>query len=268
MGKYKRDRVIVRDKHDSNIFVDCSFDVNIDSEANFYMRFSDEEIKKLKDANVDMETGFKLKGQYKEGYLFAKTYEELIAKVRKTLTDCISRKLVEEKIVISYAIQTQASYAMSEAGEICPNPSKEWTGMEYYGNPQNTWKEGNVPIHACNQRPFGFLVYARPYIVRKYQYASGQVKIEYTAGLSSDDYAREYMKNGYNLRWLSAVPCIAKPSDVAIQELDYTEPVAEFFVNMIKSICIMNEKMKDFLHPEAILKLANERHNFLGTGSR
>lgn len=279
MAKIKKETVIARDPNDSEKYIVCKFDLCVDTEGVFYMRFSDEEIAKLKAANVAMERGY-LK---KEGYLSANSKDELINKVKQVWINFMSRIMIEEKVIIRYAIQTQASYAMTLEGVICPNPSKEWTGMEYgYDKePRNKWRGGNVSIHASNAQPFGILIYAKPFVRRKYKYASGEVKAEYSRfgdiensmqfnhGSDKDEttarakFACEALEQGYNLRWLNAIPCIAEPDKVSTQEIDYTESVAEFFVNMIKSICQLNERIKDFMTPEAILILANSNNNIL-----
>ena len=61
----------------------------------------------------------------------------------------------------------------------------------------------------------------------------------------------------YNLAWLRDIVGIAPPKESSgIKEIEYTEEVAAFFVNMIKSICMMNERVKDFLTPDAIRMIA------------
>lgn len=130
-------------------------------------------------------------------------------------------------------------------------------------NPENKWHNGNIDIYAQNPQPFGFLIYAKPLIKRKYKYRSGKTKTEYERMCYGGEFADEALRNGYYLRWLDAVPCINKPDEVKTSEMDYNENTAMFFVNMIKSVCMMNERMKDFLNPEAMELMANRGGNIL-----
>ena len=49
----------------------------------------------------------------------------------------------------------------------------------------------------------------------------------------------------------------------AEHEIDYDEVVAEFFVNLIKSIFKMSEMVTDFIHPESIKQIAESGGNLL-----
>jgi len=49
-----------------------------------------------------------------------------------------------------------------------------------------------------------------------------------------------------------------------IQEVKYTEHTAKFFVDLIKGICNINEKVKDFIDPESIVKIAESGQKLLG----
>ncbi len=252
MPKIKRETVVVYDKNDSSNRISCTFDINVDSEGTFYMRFSEEEIAKLKEGNIDLEKGY----QRKEGYLTAPSMEALIAKVKDTWRQLMSRVMIDEKIVIKYAIMTQFSYAIGRNGEISPNGMDEWTG----GIPDGlgtAWRQGNVDVNGANPKPFGMMVYVRPSVRKDYKYANGTIKTEYSSLDPRDEFAGKYLTTDINLNWLNSIACIAVERPMKIEEVEYTEQLSSFFVNMLKSLCMMNERMKDFLKPEQIIKLAN-----------
>jgi len=202
------------------------------------------------------------------GYFAHSTCDGLEQKVKEAAAEYMSREMTSERIIIKYCIKTRCSYAMKKNGEICPNPSEEWTGMGYGigedHDPFNFWRLGNVNINATNNSSFGFQIYAQPFVRRDYKYKSGKTKTEYTRMQYGGSVADEALKNGYYLRWLQSVPCISMPDGADEEELDYSENVCEFFVTMIKSICNLNEKIKDFLKPEAIQMIADKKMKLLG----
>lgn len=242
------------------------YDVNVDKEGLFSTTLPKDIVELFKDANIDLHQN-RMKNL---GYLSDKTLEGLKKKVKDISLEYLSRELISEKIVLQYIIQTQCSYALDKAGNICPNPSKEWTGMPYYMEsgaesfPNNKWIEGNIKIYACNPTPFGLQIYIKPFVRRDYKYKSGKTKTEYSRMCYGGEIAEKSLEQGYYLRWLDSVTCINKTGDLPIKEMDYSEIVAEFFVNMIKSICKLNERIKDFLEPDMILKIAESRTKLLG----
>lgn len=241
------------------------YDINVDKEGLFSTTLPQDIVQLFKEANIDLQQN-RLRNL---GYICDVTLDGLRNKVRAIGLEYMSRELILEKIVLHYVIQTQCSYAKTKSGEICPNPSHKWTGMGY-GNydkdydPDNKWFSGNVDISATRNSPFGYQIYINPSVKRVYQYKSGKTKTEYSNLNQGGKIAQEAMEKGYYLKWLEAVPCISSPNGASVKEMDYSEDVAEFFVNMIKSICQLNEKIKDFLEPDMILKIAQSKVKLLG----
>lgn len=64
---------------------------------------------------------------------------------------------------------------MTKNGNIVPNPSKEWTG----GDENGKWRDGTSRLDALNTQPFGFSVYAKPFLKRVIEYGNGETKVEY-----------------------------------------------------------------------------------------
>jgi len=265
MAKVSTEKMRLDDDDKASIF---KFDVNVSKDGIFSTTLPKDVVKILKDANVSVH-----KNQLgNEGYITSSTHSGLIQAVKDVLAEYKSRELICEKIVLRYVIQTQCSYAKDKEGNICPNPSKEWSGMEYgmhdfnNKNPENVWFEGNVTIDSTKNRPFGFLIYAKPFVKRDYQYKSGKQKTEYSSMGFGGDVAANALEKGYYLRWLNAVPCIAPPDGfrgLKGEEMDYTENLAKFFVEMIISICKLNDRIKDFLTPDKIKEIAENGQKLL-----
>lgn len=242
------------------------FDVYVNKDGSFTTTLPEDIVKLFEEANIQVNTN-KLG---RKGYFSENTYDGLIKSVSDTCLEYMSREMTSEKIVINYCIQTRCSYAIDKDNGIIPNPSPSWSGVKDVWNEKRSsydsfsrWINGTVDISANNPTPFGFLIYAKPLVRRDYKYRSGKTKIEYTQLCYGGEIAESALKDGYYLRWLNDVPCIIAPKDGEVKQLDYTENVCEFFVNMIKSIAMMNEKIKDFLEPDAIKVIAEQKMKLL-----
>lgn len=84
-------------------------------------------------------------------------------------------KIVEEVPVIKYQLETNCVFSYDKNGNIVPNPSKEWTG----GDENGKWRDGTSRLDALNTQPFGFSVYAKPFLKRVIEYGNGETKVEY-----------------------------------------------------------------------------------------
>lgn len=237
--------------------VKIDFEVNVSKDGWFYTNLSDQWIAFFESNNVKLERNARTK---KVGYIAEKTLADLLKKVQKLADEAVSRELISEELVIKYAIKTSCSYFLDKDGGIAPNASREWTNLKERA--PDDWKEGTVSQHASSPRPFGIEVYAKPFWKREYRYRSGSVKIEF-ARLGQYD-TKEVDKSWYYLRWLEAVPAIIPPDETKIQEIEYSEAVAKFFVDMLKAICTLNENIKDFINPVAIKQIAESGGRLIG----
>jgi hypothetical protein len=224
--------------------LDFRYDIYVSAEGLFSTTLPKHIVALFQDANV----GLKKNRIGNEGYLSANTMPELKAKVIALGKEYLSRDLVSEKIIIRYSIQTTCSYVLDAEGNIHPNG---------YGVPGfNTtafFKEGTLTQHATERHPFGILIYAQPFWRREYAYRSGNHKTEYERLSDS----RSLMEGKPALTWLNRVTSIAPPRGELLKEIDYTEPVAAFFVSLLVSMCKLNERIKDFLDPESIQQLVD-----------
>ena len=132
------------------------------------------------------------------------------------------------------------------------------------------WLEGTKGHGGTDGSPYGLDITVIPRLRREYKYLSGVERVEYIY-LSDNEVFK--MKNdkpivpGENLSWLMAIVRMTREYRYTkFMEIDYTEKIAGFFVNLIKSICMLNEQIKDVLDPESIKKLADKGFNLLSAG--
>ncbi len=236
--------------------VQFSTDINVSKEGLFSTTLPKDIVELLESAQINTGSN-QLKNK---GYFTNTTYGGLVSEIRNCVKEFLSKTLIGERIVIKYAIKTSCAYVLDIDGCVVPNAGKEWTRLEERAI--NDWKNGTVSQHAANCRPFGIEVYAKPYLRKEFKYGSGQIKIEYE--YISASYYITSDENDFYLRWLGGVTTIAVPDESHLQEIDYSEEVAKVFVDMLKGICVLNEKIKDFLTPESIKIIANSGKRLLG----
>lgn len=151
--------------------------------------------------------------------------------------------MVEETPVIKYQLETTCLFAYDKNRDIIPNISKEWT-KNYEGE---EWIDGTSCLDALNAKPFGFSVYAKPFLKRVIEYGNGEKKIEYEK-LSTE--------GGTYAHWLNCVTCMSYDRYKPVMEVECNECTSKLFVDMIKSICKISEQVKSFADPEQIKAIA------------
>ena len=181
------------------------------------------------------------------GYFTDKTYEGLIKQIKSKCEEYLSKELVEEKLIISYCIDTVCSYCTTSSGEIVPNGTYD----KSYG-----WKEGTKNDSFNHHEPFTVAVSAVIYNKKVYKFKIGKEKIEYLKPNSNE--LGEFGK------WILNITHIGIGKNGKQQEIEYNEETALFFVSMLKSICNINEKIKDFISPDAIKLLISNGQKLIG----
>lgn len=231
-------------------------DIFVDKEGTFSTTLPKDIVELFKEANIDLSTN----RMGNAGYLSDTKYDGLIKQISDIGKEYLSRTLTSEKIVLSYIIQTACSYCIDDNKNIVPNGA-------YIKDFVKGWKGGTLETNATNHHAYGLQVYIRPCVRKDYLYKSGKTKIEYETISKAFNYSDDVFKDKPNLKWLNCLIGMDIPSgnyNSETKEIEYTEATAGFFVNMITSICMMNERIKDFLEPEAILKIANSGFKLLG----
>ena len=185
------------------------------------------------------------------GYFSAETLDDLKEQVNKVVEFFFSRELINEEIIIKYQIGITCSYCKSDGvtGDIVPNG--RWVNGDYH------WFNGNIEVNATNQRPYGIIIYAKPFKKLTYRYIGNVEKEEYETLSESD------INDKYYLNFLNSFCGIIEDRYQKKQEILYTEQSAKFFVDLIVSICQLNDKVKDFLHPDGIIKMIENRTKLL-----
>lgn len=221
-----------------------SYRINITQDGTFTAYLPKEVITLLEEADVNIGVGRGGKiGRYANF-----TMDGLISEIKKDIAAYESLELIEQKIILKYVIQTRCSYYLDVNGDIVPNGGSDWVkGKEG----EYEWKEGTVISHAQQPTPFGLLVYVEPFVKETYKRHDDFEVVKYEMIVFSD-YGKRIIKEGQYLNWLHSIAAITEPEDEDVNEIDYTEGAAAFFVDMIIGICKMNEKIKDYLNPESI----------------
>jgi hypothetical protein len=225
-------------------------DININSKGLFYAYMPYDILQRMLHGNVTFDNPL-AKGR--EGCFSSSTIDGLVGKIKEACKEASSRKMTSESIVIKYAIRTACSYCISKSGEVVPNGGMEWTETDRY-----EWKNGTVSQHATKTNPFGFEMYAKPFYKREYLYCNGRTSIEY-----APVYDNISKSDQFYLAWLVGVCSVDVPDETKIQEIEYTEDIARFFVETYKSLCVLNERIKGFLDPAGIRQIADSKIKML-----
>lgn len=117
-------------------------------------------------------------------------------------------------------------------------------------------RDGTSSLDALNTQPFGFSVYAKPFLKRVIEYGNGETKVEY---------GRLNTEKGTYAHWLNCVTSISYNRYKQVMEVECNECTSKLFVDMIKSICNISEQVKSFVNPEQIKAIAesNEQISLL-----
>jgi hypothetical protein len=190
-----------------------------------------------------------------KGFFEADTMKGLREKVARTMEEAHSKEIVDQCIWLEYSISTYCRAAKLDNGEIVPNRGYDWTGEA--GN-ENTHRElgGTVALHSTNKKPYGLLVYVSPVVVTTMRYKSGR-EVEKEENMYRSQFGQDALKKGPNLRWIHGITCMAPPRGLyeELKRMRYTEERAGFFVDLVKAICVLSEKVSGFIEPEDIDKL-------------
>ncbi len=230
--------------------IKVKYDVYVNSEGEFTTTLPIDIVRKLEDAKINLNHN-----RSRNAGFFC---DDTLGGLHKQISECIksyqSKTPIKEEIIIRYSINTLCSYCI-EDGEIFPNGS--WCDFEKTG-----WSGGTIDTHAAHQRPIGFDVFAEPKKKVTYQWKSGKTTSEYE-NIEEYDNLPEKGDKDYYLHWLDSV-CSAVPNrEGKCKEIEYTEDIAKFFVDMIVAVCQINERIKDFLEPEQIKEIVEKKIKFL-----
>lgn len=192
----------------------------------------------------------------REGYFENKTLAGLENEIHEFVRDCISRTLIEDKLVIKYRIRTKAAYLVDVDGEIIPNGY--WVkNHKDFEEQRVVWRDGNANS-GMNRFTPSLSVFASVYHKKTYSYKSGKTVTLYEK-YDTDSKGRSHID------WLASQVNLA-PDDkmfgftierdiYPLPEIEATPEVADLFVKLVKFIDQANELFQGLNNPENILAL-------------
>lgn len=235
---------IVGKNNNNSLYV--TVDVNVTKEGLFTTTLSKKDVDKIHSYGIKLPVN----RLGNEGYFNSTSLSDLKNQIKEVLKKCLNYRIVEEVTVIQYQLETSCAFACDKNGDIVPNPSIEWVG----GNEDGEWRYGTSRLDALNAQPFGFSIYAKPFLKRVIEYGNGTTKIEYHKILA---------EKGTYTHWLNCVTCISYDRHKPMMEVECNEYTAKLFVDMIKSICKISDQIKDFINPEQIKAIAESKGTLL-----
>lgn len=235
----------IKEKNDNNS-LSVTVAVNVTKEGLFTTTLSKEDLDKIHSYKIKLPVS----RLGNEGYFNSTSLSNLESQIREVLERCLSYRIVEEVPVIKYQLETLCSFAYGKNGDIVPNPSAEWTG----NNDNIEWRYGTSCLDAFNAQPFGFSIYAKPFLKRIIEYGNGETKTEYDK-LSTE--------KGTYTHWLDCVTCMSYNRHKPVMEVECNECTSKLFVDMVKSICNISEQVKSFVNPEQIKAIAESNESLL-----
>lgn len=238
--------------------LEFAYKVNINNEGVFTTYLPEDIVTLFENAGIELKTNPSRRGR--RGFFSAEKMKDVTGQVSEVIGEYFSRELIEEKMIIKYDIQTTCSYCLNDDGTIVPNGN--WVDSGNY-----KWKEGTVNSSANYPKPYGILVYAKPFMKYVYKYKSGKKKVEVDR-LTNHDIDKDTHPFTYHLSEF----CSMKPPGASddeddnknLDEIDCTEDTARFFVELLTSICAINERIKDRLDPKSILQIIENKQKLLG----
>lgn len=226
--------------NDRDMMMKVKIDVSVTKDGIFTTTLSKEDAETIESYGVELESN----RAGRSGFFSSNTMTGLINKVHEVLKLCLSYKVVSRTPVIRYNFKTTCSYVM-DGDEVVPNGYylKNFRGSE--------WKSGTVDNRGFTSTGcYGVNVFARPYMKRVVEYTNGNQKIFYDNAEFED---------GSYMKCLKDFGGMSERIQNVLYEMEGTEKNAKFFVDMLKSICIFNERLKGLLESNSLESLINSQ---------
>lgn len=236
--------------------VEFKYDIHVNTDGEFYTTLPEKAVLMFENASIVLPANPNRR-EGKRGYIIRDTINELTEAVNDLVKEYLSTTIIYEALIIRYSIHTTCTYVKTPDGDIGPNGhyAGDWEG--------DKWLGGTRKVFANDSEPYGLEVFVKPLVKRILRYKSGNEKTEYSYLHSAGRMVNgKPFKLGEYGKWLDAIVGIGPAGNE--KEMEYSEKMAEFFVNMIKSICKLNERIKDHIEPEALIALMNSGQKLLG----
>lgn len=226
--------------NDRDMMMKVKIDVSVTKDGIFTTTLSKEDAETIESYGVELKSN----KAGRAGFFSSDTMVGLINKVYEVLKACLSYKVVSRTPVIRYNFKTSCNYLM-DGDEVVPN------GYYLKGYNGSEWKCGTVDNHGFSSTGcFGVNVFARPYMKRVVEYTNGNQKIFY-------DHAE--FEDGSYMKCLDDFGGMSERIQNVLYEMEGTEKNAKFFVDILKSICIFNERLKGLLESNSLESLINSQ---------
>ena len=245
MARVGKEKVRVGERDE---YMEVEFVVFVNADGEFTTTLNESDVDMIKRLNVDLRSNSR-RGS-RDGYFHDMTKNGLINQISNILKQCMSRTLVDEKIIIKYSLCTVASFGFTLDGGIVPNMGWSLDGPL---NQELYWQKGTYETHASRTAAIGVQMYVKPYFKRTYKYLNGKEKIEYSQLTAFGGSSVE--NENYYLKYLEAICSTSKPEHGTLCEMDYTEDRAKFFVELFKSLCKLAHTIAQFEKPDELTKL-------------
>jgi hypothetical protein len=234
--------------------ITIKFDINVNQNGDFTTTLPRDIVEQLENAQIKVDTN----RIGNKGFLSSNTKDGLIKEVSNLAREYVSRELIAETLIIKYSIETQMSYQISIDGKVCPNGS--------FGGGTG-WKRGTKETSATYPAPFGLKVYVGVFTKREWLYKSGVKKETLESHWGSRGITKTEEEAPY-LHWISNLTTIS-PKDsfgsMEVNEMEYTEQAAKFFVDLVSSICLLNEKILPIIKEKStLLDFINSNRKLIG----
>ncbi|MGK9452491.1 hypothetical protein ACSSZE_14735 [Acidithiobacillus caldus] len=194
-----------------------SADIRINADGEFYCKVPNRIAELIFHAKSDRV--FFRQGMDALDTLYAKDYESLLAAIRKAIKETLEPEITETQ-VIRYRIDVNASVAVDDQGNVCPNagwPNAKWLTSEAFGR-SPAGSPQSLSIQACAMTK------------KVIRYPGGKTEVKYTPFYAGGDhFGRENPAELLNA-WNGHIY-----SDKA-KEIPYTDENALFFHRLLLGI--------------------------------
>lgn len=233
--------------NDRDAFIKVKIDVSVNKDGIFTTTLSKEDAETIKSYGVELEAN----RAGRSGFFQSETMAGLISQVHNVLKLCVNYKVVSLTPVIRYNFKTTCHYCMN-GDEVVPNGNYV---SEYR---DSSWRSGTVDNRGFTANGcYGVNLFAKPYMKRIVEYGNGKQKTFFDR--------HEFERDSY-MGWLDNFCGMTEYSQKTLYEMEGSEVNAKFFVDILKSICIFNERLKGILESNSLEDLINSqaRLEFLG----
>lgn len=231
-------------KHGDNDFcLEGKYSVSVDKEGQFSAVLPEHVVEAMEAVGIHMASNNRSK---RKGWFSDSTLEGLKKKMSDAMEAYFKKEIIFKGFVLQYQIATTCDYMIDEETlEFIPNGAfRTSKDMNY------KWLGGTVKRDAMVDRPYGLQVFVRPACKTVIKFLTGEEKAVYDLDSGSLPNDRD------DLHWLRALRVGPLREGLAVQEVPATPENCLFFINLMKSIFSLNQKIKELTGPEAIQYLA------------